>query len=277
MIDQDHLHLSARSHLAKLRNKHLYEVLHEQQLLFPIVQNLANKQLAATASFDQEETVRLFEQAWQGLSGPPPISFDDHWSENLSVAEQKLVEERIEQLKLQKRIGELYEAEVETYFLTRRPDLERVTYRAIRVKQQGLAEELYLRILNNEASFEHLASIHSAGEERLAGGLMGPMAISDPHSNIAAVLRRLSPGEMHAPIAVESWFLVLRMERREPASLNSKLKIKLQQELLQRDLQPHLEAVLDKVLNSTSDTNTNTNTNTDKDKEVSASLVEVWS
>ena len=153
-------------------------------------------------------------------------------------------QERLQQLRVQKRLNELYDDAVEAYFLTRRADLERITYRTIRVTQMGLAEELYLRLLDDEQSFEELASQYSVGEERLATGLMGPMAITDPHPAIATVLRRLAPGELHAPIAVESWFLVLRLERREPASLTKSTRLQLQQELMERDLAPHLDQLL---------------------------------
>ena len=248
MIDNTSLQQSATAQLNALQSQHLNQVLHQHQLLVPMLRQLAEEQLAADASFNPEQVKELFNKAWQGLPGAPPDSFDAPWRDQLDDSQAAMLEQRIKKLRLQKRINELYDIEVEPYYLTRRADLERVTYRAIRVKEMGLAEELYLRLLDDEKSFEDLASTFSAGEERLAAGMMGPMTINDPHPAIADVLRRLAPGQIHAPIAVESWYIVLKLERREPSSLTSKTRLKLQQELLERDLKPHIEQILTELL-----------------------------
>lgn len=244
MIDTANLKDSVSCYLRGLQSLQPHEILHRHQLLQPLLRRLAEEQLASTASFSAEEEQQLFAQAWLGMPEPPPNGFDAPWPETITEAQRQVVEQRLQQLRLHKRLNELYDDAVEAYFLTRRSDLERITYRTIRVTQMGLAEELYLRLLDDEQSFEELASQYSVGEERLAAGLMGPMAITDPHPAIATVLRRLAPGELHAPIAVESWFLVLRLERREPASLTKSTRLRLQQELMERDLAPHLDQLL---------------------------------
>ena len=245
MISTEQLQESVEEHLRDLRRLEVHELLHQHQLLEPIVQRLAQEQMAEDASFTTEEEEKLFKQAWKGVEGVTPQNNHSEWPENISDEAKKLVSSQLQRLKLQKRLNELYEGEVEPYFLSRRSDLERVTYRAIRVDQLGLAEELYLKLLEKEETFERLAAIHSKGEERLAGGLMGPMYIVDPHPNISKVLRHLAPGEVSRPIQIDKWFVVLRMEQREPASLSHSTRLQLQHELLERQIKPIIQEIIE--------------------------------
>ena len=231
-----------------MQTLHLHELLHRHQLLTPLLRQLAEEQLAQSASFTPEEEEQLFEQVWQGLPSPAPTRFSSDWPEGLSDAQRQQAEQKIQKLRLQKRMNELYDEAVEPYFLKRRADLERVTYRAIRVKQMGLAEELYLRLIEGEQTFEALALQHTVGEERMSAGLMGPMCITDPHPDIVKVLRRLAPGEIHAPIAIDRWFVILRMEQKEPASLTKSMRLELQRELLNQGILPMIEEVLEDLL-----------------------------
>lgn len=253
MISSAQLQQTLGERLRDLKKLKPHELLHQHQLLEPLVQQLAERQLADDASFTSEEEEQLFQQALQGTKSTSSGQTSSEWPDDMSEDDKKLAEEQLEKLRLQKRMHELYDAEVESYFLSRRADLERVTYRAIRVSQLGLAEEIYLKLLEKEQSFEKLASIHSVGEERITAGLMGPMSITDPHPSISKVLRRLAPGEISTPIAIDKWYLVLRMEHREPASLSRSMRLRLQRELLNRDIKPIINEVINDLQNPSQD------------------------
>ena len=244
MISSAQLQQTLGERLHDLKKLKPHELLHQHQLLEPLVQQLAERQLADDASFTSEEEEQLFQQALQGTKSTSSGQTSSEWPDDMNEDDKKLAEEQLKKLRLQKRMHELYDAEVESYFLSRRADLERVTYRAIRVSQLGLAEEIYLKLLEKEQSFEKLASIHSVGEERITAGLMGPMSITDPHPSISKVLRRLAPGEISTPIAIEKWYLVLRMEHREPACLSRSMRLQLQRELLNRDMRPIIDEII---------------------------------
>jgi parvulin-like peptidyl-prolyl isomerase len=159
-------------------------------------------------------------------------------------AEQIPEEALVDQVRLRKWLDEHYGPQVESHYLARRKDLERVVFRAIRLHQLGLAEELYLRLLDEEESFGDLAANHSLGEERFTRGLMGPMPISQPHPNIRAVLNRLEVGDVCPPFAVDQTLLILRLEHRIPAVLDEAMR----QHLLQELMQPDLDAAVDSLL-----------------------------
>jgi hypothetical protein len=244
MLDIAEMKKSLQVHLKELENLELHEVLHKHQLLQPLVQRLAEEQMAKAANFGPEEETILISQAWQDLKATPPTRINEPWEREANDNEVGIINQRLHQLRLQKRLNELYDGDVEQHFLKRRDDLERITYRTIRVKQMGLAEELYLRLLNQEDTFENLATKFSEGEERMAAGLLGPMAITDPHQIITSVLRKLTPGEINPPIAVESWYLVIKLEQRQPAKLNQGLRIQLENELLENDLKPQIIEII---------------------------------
>ena len=152
--------------------------------------------------------------------------------------------QRWDQLRLQKWLEVQYGERVETYLLERRAALEQVVFAMIRVWSQGTAEELYLRLIDDGADFGQLSQQFSIGDERLTHGLLGPMPISQPHPRIQAVLQRLTVGDLHPPIQLDQCFLILRLEHRQPASLNEATRQQLLQELFQQDLQATLDSQL---------------------------------
>jgi len=135
-----------------------------------------------------------------------------------------------------------YGHQVEPFFLERRTALEQVVFSLLRLQQLHAAEELYLRLSDDGADFAQLARSFSLGQERLSGGLVGPMAVGQLHPRIAAALGRLQPGQVHPPVDVEPFQLVLRLEHREPASLSDTLRQQLLNELLERELASTVEA-----------------------------------
>jgi hypothetical protein len=59
-------------------------------------------------------------------------------------------------------------------FLKRKDQLDLVCYSMIRVKSRSTANELYLRISENESTFEEIASDYSEGPEKNTKGNIGP-------------------------------------------------------------------------------------------------------
>jgi len=137
-----------------------------------------------------------------------------------------------------------YGKRVEALFLERRAALEQVVFGLILLQQRQTAEELYLRLSDDGADFGALARQFSLGQERLSGGLVGPMPISQLHPHLAAALGTLEAGELHPPLALEPHVLLLRLEHREAASLDAQRRTQLLQELLQQEAQQTVEGQL---------------------------------
>ena len=126
---------------------------------------------------------------------------------------------------------EFFKDELESYYLKRKDSLDKVSYYLIRVKEKGLAEELFLRIKEEDASFSDLASNFSEGVERKSGGLIGPIPINNAHPEIVKLLNLRCINKLWEPIQIENWWVIIRFEKVISSTLDSKLKQKLALEL----------------------------------------------
>jgi parvulin-like peptidyl-prolyl isomerase len=133
--------------------------------------------------------------------------------------------------KLQKFKTETWGNKLESYFLQRKTQLDRVLYSLIRTKEAGLAQELYFRIQDDGQPFADLARQFSEGQEAQTGGLIGPVELSVPHPALARVLSISQPGQLWPPTRVGDWFVVVRLEKFLPAKLDDSTRQRLLDEL----------------------------------------------
>ena len=120
---------------------------------------------------------------------------------------------------------------VPSYYLKRKDFLDKVSYSIIRVKTKHLANELFIRIKEKEARFSDLASKYSEGEEKRVGGFIGPVTMSTPHPALARLLQVSQPGQLWSPKKINSWWVVVRLEKLHNTELNERISIKLSLEL----------------------------------------------
>lgn len=228
--------------------KPLPELLLEQGWLRQQAHNQVLDTLRSGVQFSPEEEPQLLEQLWHGFALPRPESLllKGDWIAEQPAELQPQLRQRWDWLRLQKAMEERYGEQVEGHFLERRADLEQLVYGVIRVRHQGLADELYLRLLDDGADFGQLSREHSQGDERFTYGLVGPMAVQRLNPVLRQVLGALSVGELHPPFQLQGWVLLLRLEHREPAKLDAPTRQLLLEELLQQEL----EATLDQELST---------------------------
>ena len=124
-----------------------------------------------------------------------------------------------------------FETQLPNYFLKRKEYLDLVSYSLLRVKEKSLANELYLRIKENEAEFCDLASKYSQGPEKNHGGIVGPVPITQPHFQLGRLLKTIQPGKLCAPTFIDSWWVLVRLEELKNASLDESVALKLSLEL----------------------------------------------
>lgn len=136
---------------------------------------------------------------------------------------------------------ERWGAELETIFLRRKAEFDQVTYSLLRLQDAELASELYLQIKEGESSFSDVAAQFSCGPEKRSGGLLGPVALSQPHPALAKLLQVSQPGQLWPPKALEGWWVVVRLEKLQPATLDGAMQERLLLDEGERALQAHLQ------------------------------------
>lgn len=257
-LDSNILAKDLEGSLQNFSNLTLPQIFDQLKVLKPLAKDLVMRQLLDSVSFEASERDVLIQQLWKGLSLKPPASLDSggQWLNDIPETMRGVMAERFRHLKIQKLTEQYYSDQVESYFLSRRADLEQIVYGVIRVESQGVAEELYLSLLEKEYEFGELAERFSVGDERYTHGLVGPMSVTQPHPQIRKALGNLKVGELHPPIRLDPWFLLIRLEHRLAARLDEPQRQKLLQELFEQDLDQRIDQQLDQfVENSASNKN----------------------
>ena len=215
------------------------QILNSVQLLPKLTKELLLQEIIHNTHFTESEQSKVIDELWKGIKVEPPSFLDEAgaWLNSVPDEIREPLKQRLAQLKLNKHIDTSYSPHVEPYFLQRRADLERVVYGLIRVDSQGIAEEFYLRLLEEEDEFCDLASEYSLGDEKYTNGLLGPMAITQPPEIIRNVIKKLKVGEVHPPFRADKFFILLKLVHRISASLDDATRNRLMMELFERDIQ----------------------------------------
>ncbi|HEY9763790.1 MAG TPA: peptidylprolyl isomerase [Trichocoleus sp.] len=176
------------------------------------------EQSAALERFDQANNVQSEEQR-QLLTQQQQMSLEE------------LTARILREEKLNKYKTETWGPKIESYFLQRKSQLDRVLYSLIRTQEAGLAQELYFRIHDDGQPLADLAREYSEGQEAQTGGLIGPVELSVPHPTLSRMLSISQPGQIWPPTRIGEWFIVVRLEKFLPAKLDDPTRQRLLDEL----------------------------------------------
>lgn len=229
---------SVQSLLAEMESKPLLHLLNELQLLPQLVKNTASQLILESVCLEPFEYQTVNQQLILNL----PIqnaALSLHPLDLISQAPDQakpVMLARYRELLLRKYIQSTYADLVDPYFLERRAALERVVYGVIRVSSPGVADELYLRLLDGDANFADLAYHYSQGDERFTKGLVGPVPVPQVHPALQNVLTKLSVDEVHAPIQIDNWYLIVTLIHTQPARMTDDIRLQLLRELFDKDL-----------------------------------------
>ena len=236
--------------LDEMKTKQLELLLNELQLLPQIVKNCLTQLILDTVSFESDELQVVNKQLTLNL----PVDGIDLGSQPTQLIQQAsdqakpVMIARYRELLLRKYIQTTYNDFVDPYFLERRAGLERVVYGVIRVSSPGVADELYLRILDGDAVFADLAQHYSQGDERFTKGLVGPVPLLQVHPTIQTILARLSIDEVHAPVQIDNWFLIIMLIHTQPARMTDDMRTLLMRELFEKDLKQKTDSCIESLL-----------------------------
>ena len=208
----------------------LWQSLARHGLLVPLLRQSVIAAAVADVSVSEQESVES-RQAWGAANR---LASSEALIQHLKI--HGLSEaDAIWQAELPRRINrhceEHFSHRAEQRFLARKNQLDQVIYSLLRVEDAALARELYLRIAEGEADFAELAASYSKGPERSTRGVVGPVPLLQAHPALAELLRTSRPGQLQAPLRIEQWCLVVRLESLRSASFDTDMGNRMAREL----------------------------------------------
>ena len=163
------------------------------------------------------------------------------WRSQHYMSVEQLEQRIVRDLKIEKFKQDTWGNKVESYFLQRKGQLDRVVYSLIRTQDAGIAQELYFRIHEGENTFAELAKEYSQGSEAQTGGLVGPVELNIPHPAIAQMLKGAKSGELLPPKRIENWIVIIRLEKFISAELDQVMTHRLIDEMFRNWLQEKMQ------------------------------------
>jgi parvulin-like peptidyl-prolyl isomerase len=212
------------------------------QMLPQFVQEILIDQAIADVECAPEENVSAAQQFYTQNQ----ITNDEElqaWLGRYGMVQSQLESLATRELRVEKFKQATWGTKLESYFLSRKNQLDRVIYSLIRTQDVGIAQELYFRILESEQSFAELARTYSQGPEAQTDGLIGPVELSVPHPVLAQLLSLGQPGQINPPTRVGEWLVLVRLEKFIPAQMDDAMRRRLLNECFNTWLQEQLSQV----------------------------------
>ena len=166
------------------------------------------------------------------------------WLQNRGWSQSDLNLHLLRPLAITRFIEQRYGPGIEEVFLARKDDLDTVIYSLLRVKDPGLAREIWISLSENEATFAELSSRFSDGPEAKTKGVIGPLPLGSIEPAVADRLRSLRLHQLRPPEALGSWYVLLRLESLTPARLDQPTRGKLRNEQFESWINDRVNAIL---------------------------------
>ena len=218
----------------------LAPLLGKYQLLPKLAQEIIIDQAVESVVYKEEEKTQVYQQMCQQYQLTSEEQLNN-WLNKHGMTKEQLEALALRKLKIEKYKEETWNDKVESYFLKRKSQLDRVVYSLIRTDKAELAQELYFRIQEGESTFRELAMEYSQGSEAQTGGLIGPVEVNAPHPRIAQVLSACKPGQLIPPTRVGEWIVIIRLENLISAKLDDAMRQRMLDEMFRQWLSEQLE------------------------------------
>ena len=124
-----------------------------------------------------------------------------------------------------------YKDELSQYFIKRKEFLDLYYYTIIKVKNKEIADEIYIRIKEDESTFEEIVNKFSCDKENFYGEKIGPISIKNMEDAIASLIKIGDLEQLFQPRFSNGFWFILRKDNVLKAEFNQQQKIKLSLEL----------------------------------------------
>ena len=212
-----------------------------------LLRNLVQRQLIAQAVSDQEINPEELEKAKAQFLQQNRLASEGDlttYLQSQGLSQADLVWQISLPLRIRQHCLTHYLDKAEARFLSRKKQLDQVVYSLVRVEDGMLARELYLRILDGEASFAEVAAQYSEGPEKASHGIIGPKPMNQAHPSLAEKLMSSEPRHLLEPFPIEQWWLVARLEQFIPANFSDSIAEQMAMEMFDESIQQELTRIM---------------------------------
>ena len=221
----------------------IFTVLQRNGLLFELIKGELNRKKINVIDVSEEKqdaTLNDFFKS-QKLNKQEDI---DKWINSRGVSMKQLKEQTKEKIQLEELIKRDFFHKVESRFLKQKDNYEFVVYSLIRTTDHEKARELHLQLIDGEAEFGDLAKEHSEGNEKITRGIVGPSPLIKAHPSLVKALKSIKTGEIHNPLRIENYTIIVRLEYYKEAILDETTKSAIANEIYQDFLTNEAQEVM---------------------------------
>lgn len=223
--------------------REIVPLLKQYGILSQLVRDIIIDNATANITLTAEETTQAYKQFYQQHQLKSETDLQA-WIEARGLQREQVDYLVTRNTKIETFKKRTWGEQLQSYFLQRKPKLDKVVYSLIRVKDICIAQELFFRIQEGEQSFGELAREYSDGPEAQTGGVLGPVELGVPHPALAKMLASVQAGQLLAPTPLGDWLVILRLEQFIPAQLDEAMRQRLLNELFESWLQTQLKEYL---------------------------------
>ena len=201
----------------------LAELVRRCELSPILLRRSIEEEIVVLVNLPQAEQDQLLNTFCEEQHLQDPLALED-WQRQKGWSRDDLIQHLIRPVALRLFAEQRYGPGIEEYFLSRKNDLDVAIYSLLRVRDAGLARELWIQLSEQEITFAELASRYSDGPEATTKGIIGPVRLGAVEPQLAQRLRSLKVGELRAPEAMGGWSVLLRLELLTPARLDDAMR-----------------------------------------------------
>ena len=159
------------------------------------------------------------------------LLIEEHRKKNLLSKENLLYRMNLNK-KVQKYCEDKYDEFIGKEYLSNKEKLDIVKYSMIRVKEYGLAMELYLKIKDDNEDFNELAKKYSTGIEKKTNGVIGPLPLDRVNN-----LNKNNLNILNKPFKYNNEWILCRLEEYKESKLDQKTVMNLKSKLLDEEIE----------------------------------------
>ena len=226
-------------------------ILQKHNQLLPLIKSIKKTQNIEAITIKEEEINNIL----QNFCNERKIKTEDQlltWLKENKLSKRTLVEKLSIPFKTISYARNTFKNKINSYFLKKKDELDQFTYSLIRLSNKNQADEIFFRIQDEEESFSDLAFKYSEGFEKKMNGLVGPISISKAHPKISQLLKSSAEGELHPPIQIDQWFIILRLESYQPAILDEIMEQKIALEIYEQSLESESRNIIESIFKNKS-------------------------